>query len=132
MENRKFSTSLICCFYSLERLFFLSRIFSNTFFLAYFAYDKKMEKLPTFNQNLWKTLVMNHFLRHGTTGLIYPRTGGFFSFNARPDEEGQATSSLESLFTVQLDRTAKYALQAILIPSFTRFQKSRKQQANEV
>ena len=45
---------------------------------------------------------MDHFLRHGTTGLINPSPGVFvfvlfFVFNARPDEEGQATFPLESL-----------------------------------
>ena len=46
-------------------------------------------------------LVMYHFLRHGTTGLINPSPGlfiYFFFFYARPDKEGQATSPLESLF----------------------------------
>ena len=48
-----------CCFYSLERLLFLSRIFSDTFFLSFFAYVKKMEKLPIFDQNQWQPLWKN-------------------------------------------------------------------------
>ena len=41
---------------------------------------------------------MDHFLRHGTTGLVNPISDFFFFVNARPDEEGQAISPLESLF----------------------------------
>ena len=46
-----FLTFLTCYFYSLEGLFSLSRTFSNTFLLAYFADNIKMEKLPVFDQN---------------------------------------------------------------------------------
>ena len=69
-------------------------------------------------------LVMDHFLRLGTTGLIDPSPGVFFvSFNAQPDEEGQATSSLESLFYSSNRSHSKIRLQAILIPSFKTFSK---------
>ena len=46
-KNPKFSPFLTCCFYSLERLLFLSRILSGT------------EKLPIFDQNQWQPLWKN-------------------------------------------------------------------------
>ena len=40
-KNPKFSPFLTCCFYSLERLLFLSRIFSDTFFLSFLPMLKR-------------------------------------------------------------------------------------------
>ena len=53
----------------------------------------------------------DHLLWHGTTGLINPSPGVFFFLNTRPDEEGQATSPLESLFdSPQLSVRRKFKL----------------------
>ena len=40
-KNPKFLSFLTCCFYSLERLLFLSRIFSDTFFLSFLPMFKR-------------------------------------------------------------------------------------------
>ena len=40
-KNPKFLSFLTCCFYSLERLLFLSRIFSDTFFLSFLPMLKR-------------------------------------------------------------------------------------------
>ena len=72
---------------------------------------------------------MNHFLRHGTTGLFNPRPCVFF-FIARPDEDGRqplpwnhflTPPNSRSIESSNRSHTAKYALQAILIPSFKTF-----------
>ena len=71
---------------------------------------------------------MNHFLRHGTTGLINPRPCVFFL--SRDPMRMAGNLSLGITFwlpptpgqsKVQIDHTAKYALQALLIPSFKTF-----------
>ena len=73
---------------------------------------------------------MNHFLRHGTTGLINPRPCVFFL--SRDPMRMAGNLSLGITFwlpptpgqsKVQIDHTAKYALQALLIPSFKTFSK---------
>ena len=64
---------------------------------------------------------MDHFLRHGTTGLINPSPGVFFLLTRDPMRRGRQPLPWNHFFTVQIDRTAKYALQAILIPSFKTF-----------
>ena len=55
LENPQFSSFLTCCFYSLERLLFLSRIFSDTFFLSFLPMLKRWKNC----QFLTKTFQKN-------------------------------------------------------------------------
>ena len=49
-KNPKFSSFSTCCFYSLERLLFLSRIFSDTFFLSFLPMLKRWKNCQFFTK----------------------------------------------------------------------------------